>query len=96
MRPNNRFLINGFVGIIGPVHSIKQEFSSAFGILSYDTMLKISKEQMRIITNTHIYIYFCFLFVRAHITQFNVSVEELGDDFAAKKIKSIYLLGIVE
>ena len=56
----------------------------------------ISKEQMRIITNTHIYIYFCFHFVRAHITQFNVSVEELGDDFAAKKIKSIYLLGIVE
>ena len=56
----------------------------------------ISKEQMRIITNSRIYIYFCFLFVRAHITQFNVSVEELGDDFAAKKIKSIYLLGIVE
>ena len=51
---------------------------------------------MRIITKTHIYIYFCFHFVRAHITQFNVSVEELGDDFAAKKIKSIYLLGIVE
>ena len=56
----------------------------------------ISKEQMSIISNNRIYIYFCFLFVRAHITKLNVSVKELGDDFAAKKIKSIYLLGIVE
>ena len=51
---------------------------------------------MRIINNNRIYIYVCFLFVRAHITQLNVNVGELGDDFAAKKIKSIYLLGIVE